>query len=336
MMVLTNSVDEYTGLGKQSLSFAQQTGFRLITFEEKLQNNIVAKSNRAFYNILFLYCAYKLPEVDHRNIIAMSVVAPTNIAAVHFSSCHAYSLFRIHKLSLFRLILRPINLLYLWLEYRHYKNPKSTNIFLSEIEYEQFKDIYGFSKSKSVIIRPKLISKFIPKKKEYENIEGRGLNLLFISHNSKLKGGEIVYGLSSPEYKYTITVVGDEIRDNGHKNIIMLGKKRIEDIDTSKYKYFVYPSKLDSHGFVLEEMLRGGLVPIYSSETGFGEFLNESPILKVNLCISRINSQKIHAAISKIEQDLGLFEVIRNALDSRIKAWELRDIKSEVMRKIYV
>lgn len=336
VIILTNSVDEYTGLGKQSLSFAHQTGFRLVTFEKKLRNNIVAKSNRALYNILFLYYSYKLPAIDKRKIIAMSVVAPTQIAAVHFSSCHAYSLFKIYKFSLLRLILRPANVFYLWLEYRHYKNPKSTNIFLSEIEFKQFKDVYGLSKSKSVIIRPKLTSKFIPTKKKYKNIESRSVSIIFISHNSKLKGGEIIYGLSSPNYNYTITVVGDRIKGDSRKNIVSLGKKRIEDLDTSKYKYFVYPSKIDSHGFVLEEMFRGGLIPIYSKETGFGEFLNESPVLKSNLCISGINSAKIHDAIYKIELDRSLYEKICNALDERIKEWELRDIKSELLGKINV
>lgn len=320
--IFSNNYNVNTGLGKQTTTLVSQLKYDcyLKSFYEKLS---FIKNRNIFNMVYFLVCSF-LSISSKSKIISMSVVSPLNSHAVHFSSCHFFALKHVYKYFYLRLFLNPFNLFYSLLEFLHYKNQRSINIFLSNIEKERFKKVYGETNAICKVIRPRLIDNYYNVNNE---LFKRGKNFISVSHNFKLKGGEIINELSEKFPNYFFNLVGDSKGSNGNKNIILVGKQDVSKFSFNKFNTFIYPSKLDSHSFALEEALINGLIPISSDYVGFAEYLSENQIINKSL-ICR-NEDWCSFVQKFIEMNDSEFKVLRNELLLKRKNWLSRDIFEE-------
>ena len=320
--IYSNNYNEMTGLGKQTLSITHQLKGKKRSFKSYKRLTKLIK-NRSFFNFFyFVICQLDFFFLKDK-AIGMSIVSPININAVHYSSCHLYSMRRVYGMLLLRLILRPVNIFYILLEYIHYKNPRTTNIFLSQVEKENFESVYGKTSSKNYIIRPKLTDRFFS-----DNISTKETdNMMIISHNINLKGGDVFRSIIRNNKNSKINVFGSSGGIND-KNTVQHGYIDVAQFDYSNITYFVYPSKIDSHSFALEEALMHGLIPFYSKVVGFGEFLNRSELVHHYLCIDGFDELIWNEKIIAIKSNHSLKEQLINELRLLKLEWENYDIRA--------
>jgi hypothetical protein len=337
--IFSNNYNNKTGLGKQTISLIKQLKLRtksrktyevlskIIPIENLQSKKIFNRINRHLFNLLYFLIGTLSTLLSKDKLISMSVVSPINSHSVHFASCHLYALKKIYNNFLLRLILNPTNIFYVFLEFCHYKNKRSINIFLSEIEKKQFKEVYGLTKARSVVIRPKLDEKFYNPKKEMYNY---GINFLNISHNFKIKGEHIINDISSSFPHYRFFIVGEKSNQLEKENIVHLGVHDISKFDFNKYNFFIYPSKLDSHSFSLEEGFINGLIPLSSKNVGFSEIFLKNKVLS-NLVL---NDSKWHQALKKFKNfnDNEMREIKKELLILR-EEWLNRNILHEFKEK---
>ena len=337
--IFSNKYNDKTGLGKQTFSLIKQLKLRtelrrtyevlskIIPIENLQSKNFLSRINRHLFNLLYFFMGTLSTLLSKDKLISMSVISPINSHAVHFASCHLYALKKVYNNFLLRLILNPTNIFYVFLEFCHYKNKKSINIFLSEIEKKQFSEVYGLTKARSVIIRPKLDVKFYNPKKDMYNY---GINFLNVSHNFKIKGEHIINDLSSSFPQNRFFIVGEKSNKPEKENIIYLGVKDISRFDFNKYNFFIYPSKLDSHSFSLEEGFINGLIPLSSKNVGLAEIFSKNKILS-NLVL---DDSKWHQVLEKFKNisDNEMKKIKKELLILR-EEWLNRNILHEFKEK---
>ncbi len=324
--IFSNNYNSQTGLGKQTISLKNQLKYPL--YLKKTYDDLSKIKNRNIFNICYFIVSSFISIGNKDKIISMSVVSPLNSHAVHFSSCHLYALKNIYKYFFFRLFLNPLNIFYTFLEFLHYKNKNSINIFLSNIEKQRFESVYGSSQASYKVIRPKLVDNFYNFKKE-KFINGK--QFIISSHNLKLKGGETINNLAKCFPQCTFTIIGDKKNAIKLENIVTLGDQNISSFSFEKYNIFIYPSKLDSHSFSLEEAFINGLIPITSNKVGFSEFIGKYKLINKYL-IHKSNSWDIflNEFLNINDHKLNL---LRNELAKARADWLKRDIKNEYFNK---
>ena len=324
--IFSNNYNNQTGLGKQTISLENQLKYPL--YLKKTYDDLSKIKNRNIFNICYFFISSLIAIGNKDKIISMSVVSPLNSHAVHFSSCHLYALKNIYKYFYIRFFLNPLNIFYTFLELLHYKNKNSINIFLSNIEKERFESVYGSSKAAYEVIRPKLIDNFYNfKKKKFVH----GKQFIITSHNFKLKGGETINTLASCFPGCTFTIVGDKKNSKKLDNIKTIGNQDISSFSFEKYNNFIYPSKLDSHSFSLEEALINGLIPITTNKVGFSEFLNKYKLIDKYLIHKSIRWDIFFKNFLNINDDE--LNLLKKELKTSRKDWLNRDIKNEYFNK---
>jgi glycosyltransferase involved in cell wall biosynthesis len=219
-----------------------------------------------------------------------------------------------------------MNIFYVSLEFLHYKNKKSINIFLSNMEQERFLKVYGKTKAKNIVLRPKLIDRFYNHK---NSLLKRGNNLLIVSHNFLLKGGKEINQLSEKFQNHKFFIIGNNRGARNSQNIIKLGKQDISSFSLEKFHFFIYPSKLDSHSFALEEAFINGLIPLTSSNVGFSEYLSKYKYIDKYLINNKNDWNQFFEKIIDLEEKE--FDILSNELFFARKDWMQRDIKSEYL-----
>ena len=114
------------------------------------------------------------------------------------------------------------------------------------------------------------------------------------------------------------------------ENIIYLGVKDISRFDFNKYNFFIYPSKLDSHSFSLEEGFINGLIPLSSKNVGLAEIFSKNKILS-NLVL---DDSKWHQVLEKFKNisDNEMKKIKKELLILR-EEWLNRNILHEFKKK---
>ncbi|MBD74000.1 MAG: hypothetical protein CMM96_00685 [Rickettsiales bacterium] len=221
-------------------------------------------------------------------------------------------------------ILFPQNIFYVLIEFLHYRNPNSTNSFLSEIEVERFKKVYGNTTAKCVVIYPRIHKKLLSAKHKsnYSIQNSECIKCIFIAYNPLLKGFDVIQELTELNPKLKFFIFGKDNLNVNNKNIINMGRVPLNEIDFSKYDLFIYPSKLDSYAFVLEESLRMNLIPFFTKEVGCGEifsFTNTRHSLLINSKNLKLTNDKINDVISSVNKSsilISKLEELRNKLEN--------------------
>lgn len=324
--IFSNNYNRNTGLGKQTTSLIDQLGYECHL--KGLYKSLSIIRNRNIFNIFYFIFSSFYSSYNKQKIISMSVVSPLNSHAVHFSSCHFYALKNVYKYFYLRFFLNPFNIFYSLLEFLHYKNKNSINIFLSNIEQVRFKKVYGESKAIGIVIRPRLIDEYY---NPNQNNFILGKKFLMVSHNFKLKGGEIINNLAIMNPESLFFIIGNSKGSATIENIIKLGNQDVSSFSFEKYNSFIYPSKLDSHSFALEEALVNGLIPLSSINVGFAEFLRQYYLIDKFLVNKSNNWNQFFKKFLTLDQKN--FDSLKKELFRARKDWLERNIKQEYIDK---
>lgn len=318
-LLVSNSFDETTGIGRHTTSFYNFLKDKKIQQKKLTIKNypFIAKIKNRFLQNLLFFIASTITIKDKQNYlkVSFSAIAPLNCDVVQFSSCHLYSLRYVGKL-FFLKILMPQNAFYVLLEYLHYKNTGSINSFLSEVEVQRFRKVYGGTAAKCKVTYPRIHKKLLPikKKAKFEISNQHKINVVFIAYNPILKGFKVLENLAKMDSRFNIFVIGSERLKTDQKNIINLGKISIKEVDFTKFDLFIYPSKLDSYAFVLEECTRMRLIPFFSREVGCGEIF-EYKNLSDSLIISNYDHTHIYDRINSIIFNQNNLKIVTKKLE---------------------
>lgn len=260
---------------KKKVSILSFSNFKLLQYLYELLSKIRLSFLMDFIFIIYIFL-YKL--FSNNYLISSSCVCPPNIDEVHFSSCHLNSFIELkskHK------ILFPHNLFYIFLEIINFSLCKK-KIFLSEIEKERFLSLYSFIPhfKKFNVFKPILSPDLVSKKSQLK--KNNNLNkFLTIGYQFKVKGIDLLLDLFKNFNDYNLTIIGLKKFSTGYDNIHYLGKMKYQDIDWQSYRFFIFPSNTDSYGFVVQEAVINGLIPIVSSMAGVSEHFNNHPKFKI-------------------------------------------------------
>ena len=302
VLLICSKVTNSDGVGRLAISLRTcfiDAGYRveLLTAKEKsIVGNIQTICRKYWmshlFDIIFMIVSEMLRVTLYRSHITVSpsVICAFGTDQIHFSSCHLHSLLVANER--WKLFISPRNLTYVLIEYYQYKFCKHA-IFISHQEKYQFEMYYGERLRVASVIHP-VLSNVAFKEGHVDQLFGsnffeRKVNrCLFIGYNFRIKGLRIAQ-MALRNTDFTLDVIGQDKKYKNNcesSNVSFLGSLSFDEIDWSSYGFFIFPSHSDAYGFVIQEAVRNGLIPICSSQAGASEVLYSSGLIE---CVIRQN-----------------------------------------------